>query len=62
MIRLHCAFIDGSVVDESFPNHEIDTVELMIKETEESLLVMVEIEDAKGKITRYYKREQKHGY
>lgn len=62
IIRLLVALVDGTVIDEMLPNHEADDVDMMVKETEDSLLVRVEIEDSRGNLTYQYKRKSKHAY
>ncbi len=62
MIRLHVAFVDGSAVDEDFPNHEIDEVEKMAKDLTEEFIVQVEIEDNKHTIIYTYKRKTTYVY
>lgn len=62
IIRLLVALVDGTVIDEMLPNHEIEEVELMVKETRDDLLVRVEIEDSRGNLTYTYKRKPKHAY
>lgn len=62
MIRLRVALVDGSFIDEEFPDHEIDAVELMIEGTNQDLLVRVELEDRKEKVIYNYRREQTYAY
>ena len=57
MVRLLAAFQDGTTIDEEFPSHELESIELMVKESEDSLLIRVEIEDHKGSILYQYKRK-----
>jgi len=62
MIRLCVAFIDGSFVDEEFPNHEVGEIELMIEGTPKDLLCRVEIEDNKATIIYQYKKDTDYAY
>ena len=62
MIRLCVVFIDGSVIDEEYPDHEIEDIELMVRETPTELLIRVELEDRKETIIYQYKREAIYGY
>jgi len=62
MIRLCVALVDGSFIDEEFPNHEIETVELMIEGTPKELLCRVEIESSKETLIYHYKRKTDYAY
>lgn len=62
MIKLCVAFIDGSCVEEEYPDHEVETVELMIEGTPEDLLVRVELEDRNQKLIYSYKRKTDYAY
>lgn len=62
MIRLCVAFIDGTFVDEEFPNHEVNDIELMIEGTPKELLCRVEIESSKETIIYQYKRKTSYAY
>jgi hypothetical protein len=62
MIRLCIAFIDGTFVDEEFPDHEIEAIELMIEETPKELLCRVELEDRKKTLIYTYKRKPDYAY
>ena len=62
MIKLCVAFIDGSVVEYDFPNHEIEEVELMIEGTPKDLLSRVDLEDNKETIIYSYKRKTDYAY
>ena len=62
MIRLCVALVDGSFIDEEFPNHEIESVELMIEGTPKELLCRVEIEDSKETLLFQYKRKTDYAY
>jgi len=62
MIRLCVAFIDGTFVDEEFPNHEVENIELMIEGTPKSLLCRVEIENSKEVVVYSYKRKHEPVY
>ena len=62
MIRLLVVFDDGTTIDETLPNHNVEEVELMVKETKQSLLVRVEIEDSRGNLTYQYKKETNYAY
>ena len=62
MIKLCVAFIDGSFVEHEFPNHEIESVELMIEGTPKDLLCRVELEDNKETIIYSYKRKTDYAY
>jgi hypothetical protein len=62
MIRLCVAFIDGTFVDEEFPNHEVDEIELMIEGTPRELLCRVEIESSNEIIIYQYKRKTDYAY
>jgi hypothetical protein len=62
MVRLLVAFQDGTTIDEEFPNHELDQVQLMVRESEDELLVRVEIEDSKQNIIYQYKRKTTYAY
>ena len=62
MIHLYVAFIDGTFVEEIFPNHAIETVEEMIEATPKELLVRVEIENSKQTLTYQYKRKSDYVY
>ena len=62
MIRLCVAFVDGTVVDEEYPNHEIESLELMIEGTPKELLCRVELEDNNEKLIYTYKRKTDYAY
>lgn len=62
MIKLCVAFIDGTFVEYDFPNHEVETIELMIEGTPKSLLSRVELENNKHIIIYSYKRETDYAY
>jgi len=62
MIRLCIAFADGSFVEEEFPNHETETVELMIESTPKDLLCRVELEDSKATLIYTYTRKLDRAY
>ena len=62
MIRLCVAFIDGTFVDEEFPNHETNDIELMIEGTPKELLCRVELEDSKETIIYHYQRKTDYAY
>ena len=62
MVRLLIAWVDGSFIDEEFPNHEIETIEEMIHGTPKELLVRVEIESNKETLTYTYSRKQDYVY
>lgn len=62
MIHLRVAFIDGTFVDETFPNHEIERIELMIEGTPKTLLCRVEVEDNKQTIIYSYAKETDYAY
>ena len=62
MIRLCVAFVDGTFIDEEFPDHEIQDIELMIDGTPTELLCRVEIEDRKETIVYSHKKEPIYGY
>lgn len=62
MIRLCVAFVDGTFIDELFPNHQIEMIEQMIKETPKELLCRVELEDSKEILIQSYSRKQDYAY
>ena len=62
MIRLCVAFIDGSVVEHQFPNHEVENIELMIEGTPKDLLCRVDLEDNNEKIIYSFKRKTDYAY
>ena len=62
MVRLLVAFQDGTTIDEEFPNHELDNVQLMVTESEDELIVRVEIEDSRENIIYQYKRKTTYAY
>ena len=62
MIHLYVAFIDGTFVEETFPNHTIEIVEEMIEATPKELLVRVEIENNRETLTYQYKRKSDYVY
>lgn len=62
MIKLCVAFVDGTFVEEDFPDHEIETLELMIEESPKELLVRVELEDRHEKVIYSYKRKTTYAY
>jgi len=62
MIRLCVALVDGSFIDEEFPNHEIESIELMIEGTPKELLCRVEIENSKETLIYQYKRKTDYAY
>jgi hypothetical protein len=62
VIRLLATLVDGTTIDEEFPNHEAEEVEIMVRETKQSLLVRVEIEDSRGNLTYQYKRKTTYAY
>ncbi len=62
MIKLCVQFIDGSVVEHDYPNHEVEEVELMIEGTPRDLLTRVELEDNKETIIYSYKRKTDYAY
>lgn len=62
MIRLCVALVDGSFIDEEFPNHDIESVELMIEGTPKELLCRVEIENSKETLIYQYKRKTDYAY
>jgi len=62
MIRLCVAFVDGTFVEEEFPDHEIETIELAIEATPKELLVRVEIENSKKQLMHTYTRKQTYAY
>lgn len=57
MFRLVVALVDGTVVDEEFPNHQIEEIEIAIKETNTDLLVRAEIEDNQQRIVYTFTKE-----
>lgn len=61
-IHVLVALVDGTVIDEEFPNHEVEEVETMVKETEDDLVVRVEIEDQQGRTIYIYKRKTHYVY
>ena len=62
MIRLCVAHVDGSFIDEEFPNHEIESIELMIAGAPKELLCRVEIENSKETLVYQYKRKTDYAY
>lgn len=62
MIRLCVAFINGSFVDEEFPNHELESIELMIEGTPKELLCRVELESSTEIIIYSYKKDTDYAY
>lgn len=62
MIRLCVAFIDGTFIDEEYPDHEVETIELMIDATPRELLCRVELEDRKKTIIYTYSRKPTYVY
>jgi len=62
MIRLCVAFVDGTFIDEEFPDHEVETIELMIEGTPKELLCRVELEDRKKTLIRTYSKETTYAY
>jgi len=61
-IRLLVAFEDGTTIDEEFPDHDYDSLVVMVTESEDSLLIRVDIEDSKSNLLYQYKRKVIHGY
>ena len=61
-IHVLVAFEDGTVFEHDFPNHELDDVLVMVKETEESLICRVEVENQKQNILYQYKRYRELTY
>ena len=62
MIHLRVAFIDGSCIEKTFPNHEIESIELMIEGTPKALLCRVEVEDHRQTIIYSYAKETDYAY
>ncbi len=62
MIKVRVAFIDGSFAEEEYPDHEIESVELMIEGTPKDLLCRVEVEDRKEALVYTYTRKQTYVY
>lgn len=62
MIRLCVAFVDGTFIDEEFPNHEVESIELMIEGTPKDLLCRVELENSNQTIIYTYKRKTDYAY
>ena len=62
MIRLCVAFVDGTFIDEEFPNHEVESIELMIEGTPKDLLCRVELENSNQTIIYTYKRNPDYAY
>ena len=62
MIRLQEAFVDGTEIDEEFPDHEVENIELMIQGTPEEFLVRVELENSKETIIYQYKRKPSYAF
>jgi hypothetical protein len=62
MVRLLVAFQDGTTIDEEFPNHQLDDIQVMVQESADELLVRVEIEDSKQNIIYQYKRKTTYAY
>ena len=62
MIRLCAALVDGSFIDQEFPNHEIESIELMIEGTPKELLCRVEIENSKETLIYTYQRKTSYAY
>jgi len=62
MIRLCVAFVDGSFIDEEYPDHEVETIELMIEGTPKELLCRVELEDRREKLIYTYRRKSTYAY
>ena len=62
MIRLCVALVDGSFIDEEFPNHEVESIELMIEGTPKELLCRVEIENNKETLVYQYKKDTDYAY
>ena len=62
MVRLLVVFIDGTIIDEEFPNHELELVEEMAESTPKELLCRVEIEDNTETLLYQYKRKTTYVY
>lgn len=62
MVRLLVAFQDGTTIDEEFPDHQLGDIQLMVRESEDELLVRVEIEDQKHNLIYQYKRKTNYAY
>ena len=62
MIHLRVALVDGSFIDEEFPDHEIESVEIMVQGAPQELLVRVEIEDRKETLVYTYTKEPTYAY
>jgi hypothetical protein len=62
MVRLLVALADGKVLDEEFPNHELEDLQIMVQETNDELIIRVEIEDQKSNLIYQYKRKQTYAY
>ncbi len=62
MIRIHVAFVDGSAIDKEYPDHEIEEVEIMVRDLTEEFIVQVELEDRNQKTTYTYKRKTTYAY
>lgn len=62
MIRLCVAFVDGSYIDKEYPDHEVESIELMIEGTPKELLCRVELEDRKKTLIYTYTRKQDYAY
>ena len=62
MIRLCVAFIDGTFINEEFPNCEAEDIELMVEATPKEFLCRVEIENSKETITYQYRRKTDYAY
>lgn len=62
MIRLCVAFVDGTFIDEQFPSHQLDDIELMVAETPDEFLQRVQIENARGELILNYYRKPIYAY
>ena len=62
MIRLCAALVDGSFIDEEFPDHEVELIEFMIKGTPEELFVRIELEDKRQNIIYTFSRKPNYVY
>ena len=62
MIRLCVALVDGTVIDEEFPDHEIEEIEIMVEESQTELICRIEIEDRNQQLIYQYKRKTTYAY
>lgn len=60
--KLYAAFVDGSEIEEEFPNHELSDVQAMAEATPTDLLCRVEIEDCREIIIYQYRRKTTYVY